>query len=72
MGYLTGILGRYFFTVLSGWIFFGMYAWEGWNPLPYSLVYNGIYIFSEAAITCILLALPPVKKALEQIRGALG
>lgn len=72
MGYLTGILGRYFFTVLSGWIFFGMYAWEGWNPLPYSLVYNGIYIFSEAAITCMLLALPPVKKALEQIRGALG
>ena len=28
-GYLTGILGRYVFTVLSGWIFFGEYAWEG-------------------------------------------
>jgi thiamine transporter len=71
-GYLAGILGRYFFTVLSGWLFFGMYAWEGWNPLPYSLVYNGIYIFSEAAVTILLIALPPVKRALEQIRGALG
>ena len=25
-GYLAGILGRYFFSVLSGWIFFGTYA----------------------------------------------
>ena len=24
-GYLTGVLGRYFFAVLSGWIFFGVY-----------------------------------------------
>ena len=51
-GYLVGIFGRYVFTVLSGWIFFAEYAWEGWHPLPYSLVYNGIYIFAEGAITC--------------------
>lgn len=68
-GYLAAILGRYFFSVLSGWIFFGMYAWEGWHPLPYSIVYNGIYIFSEAAVTVLLLALPPVKKVLMQVRG---
>lgn len=70
-GYLAGIFGRFVFAVLSGWIFFGMYAWEGWNPLPYSIVYNGIYIFSEAAVTVILLALPPIKNALGQIRTGL-
>lgn len=67
-GYITGILGRYFFTVISGWIFFGTYAWEGWGALSYSLVYNGIYIFSEAAITIILLLLPPVKNALARTK----
>ena len=67
-GYITGILGRYVFAVLSGWIFFGMYAWEGWNPLLYSVVYNGIYIFAEAIVTIVILLLPPVKKAMEIVK----
>lgn len=67
-GYLVGILGRYVFTVLSGWIFFAEYAWEGWPVLPYSLVYNGIYIFAEAAITLVILALPPVQKVIGTVK----
>lgn len=67
-GYLAAVAGRYLFAVLSGWLFFGAYAWEGWNPLAYSLVYNAIYIFTEAAITIILLLLPPVKKTLRQLK----
>ena len=67
-GYLVGILGRYVFAVLSGWIFFAEYAWEGWPVLPYSLVYNGIYIFAEAAITLVLLALPPIQKAIGAVK----
>lgn len=67
-GYLTGILGRFVFAVISGWIFFGVYAWEGWNPLAYSVVYNAIYIFAEAAVTVIILLLPPVKKALGSVK----
>lgn len=67
-GYLAGILGRYVFVSLSGWIFFAEYAWEGWLPLPYSLVYNGIYIFAEGAITLIILALPPVQKAIGAVK----
>ena len=67
-GYLTGVLGRFVFAVISGWIFFGVYAWEGWNPLAYSLVYNAIYIFAEAAVTDIILLLPPVKKALGSVK----
>lgn len=67
-GYILAVLGRYAFSVLSGWLFFGMYAWEGWNPLPYSLAYNAIYIFAEAAVTIVVLLLPPVRKALEMVK----
>lgn len=67
-GYLTGILGRYVFAVLSGWIFFGEYAWEGWPVLPYSLVYNGIYIFAEAAITLVVLAIPAVRNGIGTVK----
>ena len=54
-GYITAVIGRYVFAVISGCAFFGMYAWEGWNPLGYSLAYNAIYI-------------PPVKKAMGTLR----
>lgn len=68
-GYITAFLGRYVFAVISGWIFFGEYAWEGWPALPYSLAYNAIYIFSEAAITIVILSIPSVKKAMVQIKS---
>ncbi len=68
-GYIAGVLGRYFFAVLSGWLFFGEYAWEGWAPLPYSLVYNGAYIFAEAVITVVLLvAVKPLQEALVRVK----
>ncbi len=67
-GYLTGVVGRYVFAVISGWIFFGSYAWEGWNPFAYSLAYNGIYIFAEAAITVIIIVLPAVRNAFSRVK----
>ena len=67
-GYLTGCLGRWFFTFLSGWVFFGEYAWEGWNPVVYSAVYNMIYIGAEAILTVIILYIPAVKEALISVR----
>jgi thiamine transporter len=67
-GYLLGILGRYVFVVISGWIFFGEYAWEGWSPLTYSLAYNGAYIFTEAAITIVILLIPAVSRGLAEIK----
>lgn len=68
-GYLAGIIGRYIFAVISGWIFFGSYAWEGWGALTYSLVYNGIYIFAEAAVTIVILCVPAVQKGLGRIKA---
>lgn len=67
-GYLVAILGRYVFAVISGWIFFGTYAWEGWAPLPYSLAYNACYIFAEGAITLAILAIPAVKNAFARVK----
>jgi thiamine transporter len=70
-GYIAGVLGRYFFAFLSGYIFFGAYAADyNMSAVAYSLVYNGIYIFTEAGITLILLAIPAVSKALARIRTA--
>ena len=38
------------------------------NPLVYSLAYNGAYLGLEALITLILIALPPVAKALAHVK----
>ncbi len=67
-GYITGVLGRYVFAVISGWIFFGSYAWDGWDPLPYSLVYNAIYIFTEAAVTLLILSAKPVRNLFAKLK----
>lgn len=67
-GYAAGVAGRWFFASLSGWIFFKEYAWDNWNPLLYSMTYNGIYIFSEAAITLAVLAVPQVKAAFARVK----
>lgn len=69
-GYLLGVLGRYFFTFLSGMIFFGSYA-AGYNmSVPiYSLIYNGAYLGLEAFITIVILLLPPVGKGLARVKS---
>ncbi len=71
-GYIIAVIGRYIFAVLSGWIFFGEYAWDGWNPLPYSLAYNAIYIFAEAAVTVIILCIPAVSGVFERTKKSLS
>lgn len=68
IGYIVGVLGRYVFAFLSGVIFFGSYTPEGWNVIAYSLIYNGSYLAAEAAITIVLIALPPVARALGHIK----
>lgn len=68
-GYIAGVIGRYVFAVISGWIFFGEWAWEGWNPLAYSLAYNAIYIFAEAGVTIVVLCLPPVRALMTKLKN---
>ena len=69
-GYIVAVLGRYFFSFLSGWIFFGIYAPDNFpNAVVYSLAYNGSYLGAEALITLIVIAIPPVAKALQTVKN---
>lgn len=67
-GYFAAILGRYFFAVLSGVVFFGDYAPEGTSALGYSLTYNASYIGAEAILTVAVLCIPAVRAALNRIK----
>ena len=68
IGYLVGIFGRYICHVLSGYIFYAAYAPEGMNPFFYTLGYNATYIVPEAIATVIVFSLPPVAKAITQVK----
>lgn len=69
-GYLTGVLGRFVFATLSGYIFFPTFMPEFFhNALLYSICYNGAYIGAEALLTLVLLSLSPVNKALHHVKS---
>lgn len=68
IGYVVSVLGRYVFAFLSGYIFFGMYAPEGWNAVAYSLAYNGAYLGAEGLLTLIVIGVPPVRVALDKVK----
>lgn len=68
LGYIVACIARWFFSFLSGWIFFGEYAWSGWNPALYSAVYNIIYIGAEALITLAVLQVPALADTFRRIR----
>ena len=68
-GYAAGVIGRFIFAFLSGYIFFGAYAPEGMSPAIYSALYNGSYLFTEAIVTLVLINVPAVARALNQVKG---
>lgn len=67
-GCIVGILGRYLFHVISGYIFFASYAPEGIDPMIYTLGYNATYILPELIATVIILCIPPVNSALKEVK----
>lgn len=69
IGYIVGVLGRYVFAVISGYVFFGAYAPEGTPAIVYSLTYNATYIVPEAIVTLILISIPAVSKALSIVKS---
>jgi thiamine transporter len=71
-GYVFGLICRYFCAVLSGMIFFGEYAPEGFNAFTWSIYYNITYLGVEGALTVAVLCIPTVRKAIEQLKNQLG
>jgi thiamine transporter len=55
IGVGVGILGRFICHFISGVVFFGQYAWEGWNVYAYSAAYNASYLVPEFIISAIII-----------------
>ncbi len=68
-GYIFGVICRYICAVLSGVIFFGAYAPEGFSALGWSLWYNLTYLAAEGVISVILLCIPQVGNLFERLKN---
>jgi thiamine transporter len=55
IGVGIAIFGRFVFHFISGVVFFGPYAWEGWNVYAYSAAYNASYLVPEFIISAIVI-----------------
>ncbi|MBQ7583952.1 MAG: energy-coupled thiamine transporter ThiT [Lachnospiraceae bacterium] len=70
-GFIMGVLGRLFFASLSGLIFYTAYVGSlkgnliaAWG----SILYNISYIAVETVLTLIVISIPPVAKALREVK----
>lgn len=57
IGVTVGIIARFVCHFLSGVIFFGEYAWAGWNVYAYSAAYNATYLIPEFIISAVIVYL---------------
>ena len=62
IGCLLAVILKNIAHILSGCIYFGEYAWEGWNPLLYSVVYNLSGTGLEGLLSSIVLTMIPLTK----------
>ena len=69
IGFAVGVVGRWFFSSLSGYFFFYQWAWEGWSVLPYAMAYNAIYMFTEMVASFVIILIPPVYIALNLVKS---
>lgn len=67
-GYILGVFARYICHLLSGIIFFYMFAPEGSNIILYSIGYNATYILPEMVATVGLLLIPAIQVGLNQVK----
>lgn len=70
-GYILGILVRGAFHALGGYLYWMDYMPESFPKALtalYPIIYNYSYILAEGVITAVVISLPPVRKALEQVK----
>ncbi len=65
--YTVGVLFRYIFACISGYIFFAEYVTEGLTLIEYTLLYNASYILPEYILTIILISTPLFKKTINKL-----
>ena len=64
-GVTAGIFGRFVFHFISGAWFFGQYAKWGFDPVTWSLIYNGSYLLAEFLISALIIDILVKRKLLE-------
>ena len=72
IGYIVGVTGRFVFHMISGLIFYTEYVGDVHGNLLAviaSTQYNLSYILPEMIATIVLIAVPPVAKALAKVKG---
>ena len=62
LGATFGMFIRFIFHFISGVVFFGEFAPEGWSPVLYSFVVNGSVVFGNLLVILIIIALLPVSR----------
>lgn len=62
LGCLLAVLLKEISHILSGCVFFAQYAWEGWNPIVYSMVYNLSGTGVEGLLSTVVLTVIPLGK----------
>lgn len=70
-GYIVAILGRGAFHVLGGYLYWMDYMPDNFPKslaALYPFIYNYSFILAEGLITILILSIPAVKKALEQVK----
>lgn len=58
---LIGIVSRYVWHFIAGFLFFAAYAPEGMNPIVYSLIVNGTNALATAVVTTSVLVFLSIK-----------
>lgn len=72
-GYIAAVIARGAFHALGGYLYWMDYMPDNFPKsltAIYPIAYNYAYIGVEAVITVVILSLPAMKRAMEQLRGA--
>lgn len=62
LGIFIAMSIEFFFHFISGYLFFGQYAPEGWSPALYSLIVNVSVVYGNLLIVLILFKALPFNK----------
>ncbi|MDU5110712.1 MAG: energy-coupled thiamine transporter ThiT [Clostridium sp.] len=67
IGASIGMFFKFIFHFISGFLFFGQFAPDGWSPALYSLVANASYVGSNLIIVIVLILILPIDTVFKKV-----
>lgn len=67
IGASVGMFFKFIFHFISGFLFFGQFAPDGWSPALYSFIANASYVGSNLIIVIILLLILPIDTVFKKV-----